>query len=52
MLASGHGTRSWTAELRILLLACAAIAGITAAYARWLDITHPTIVALTYLWWS
>lgn len=43
------GTRSWTAELRALLLACAAIAAITAAGVRWLPSPHPTIVALTYL---
>jgi two-component system sensor histidine kinase KdpD len=41
--------RSWFAEIRDLALACAAVAGVTGAYARWLDIAHPTLVALTYL---
>ena len=41
--------RSWIAELPALLLACAAIAGVTAAGVRWLPGPHPTIVALTYL---
>jgi two-component system sensor histidine kinase KdpD len=43
------GTRPWTAELRALLLTCAAVAAVTAAGVSWLPGPHPTIVALTYL---